>query len=86
MFQAIHFSSLCFPHRKSRGPAPCRRAARHDLFIVLILSKVLPLNAVSACNMSAVVRGIEMRSMPSPLHSLHLEWASDGFLSSSGVC
>ena len=38
----------------------------------LILSKILPLSAMSACNMSAVVRGIEMRSMPSPLHSFHI--------------
>ena len=38
----------------------------------LILSKILPLSAMSACNMSAVVRGTEMRSMPSPLHSVHI--------------
>uniref|UniRef100_A0A671WFH3 Gypsy retrotransposon integrase-like protein 1 n=1 Tax=Sparus aurata TaxID=8175 RepID=A0A671WFH3_SPAAU len=39
----------------------------------LILSSVLPLGAESACDASAVVRGIEMGFVPAPLHTVHIK-------------
>ena len=38
-----------------------------------ILSDILPLNDVSACNSSAIVRGIEMGLVPAPLHTVHVK-------------
>ena len=61
MFQAVHLQRLSFPNRKRQRPTSCHSAARHDLILV----GVLLLGAESASNVSAVVRGIEMRLMPS---------------------
>ena len=38
-----------------------------------ILSAILPLSDQSACNSSAIVRGIEMGFVPGPLHKVHVK-------------
>ncbi|KAG7464302.1 Retrovirus-related Pol poly from transposon 297 [Solea senegalensis] len=38
-----------------------------------ILSSVLPLSTESACDTSAIVRGIGMRFVPAPLHRIHVQ-------------
>lgn len=39
----------------------------------LILDGILPLGVKSACEVSAVVRGIEMGIVPAPLHHIHVQ-------------
>lgn len=38
-----------------------------------ILSRVLPLDAISACGVSTIVRGIGMGFVPAPLHRIHVQ-------------